>query len=55
MSHYLVRQVEATPNIEVRLGTEVVDGGGDGWLDHLVLRDARTEAWRPSAPTRCSS
>ena len=30
MSHYLVRQVEATPNIEVRDGTEVVDGGGDG-------------------------
>ena len=39
MSHYLVRQVEATPNIEVRLGTEVVGGGGDGWLEHLVLRD----------------
>jgi thioredoxin reductase (NADPH) len=39
MSHYLVRQVEETPNIEVRAGTEVVDGGGDGWLDHLVLRD----------------
>jgi thioredoxin reductase (NADPH) len=28
-----------TPNIEVRSGTEVIDGGGDGWLDHLVLRD----------------
>jgi thioredoxin reductase (NADPH) len=39
MSHYLVRQIEATPNVEVRTGTEVVDGGGDGWLDHLVLRD----------------
>ena len=39
MSHYLVRQVEATPNVEVRTGTEVVDGGGDGWLEHLVLRD----------------
>jgi thioredoxin reductase (NADPH) len=38
MSHYLVQQIEATPNIEVRTGTEVVDGGGDGWLDHLVLR-----------------
>ena len=33
MSHYLVRQLEATPNVEVRLGTEVVGGGGDGWLD----------------------
>jgi thioredoxin reductase (NADPH) len=39
MSHYLVREVEEAPNIEVRTGTEVVDGGGDGWLDHLVLRD----------------
>ena len=39
MSHYLVRQVEATPNLRVRLGTEIVGGGGDGWLNHLVLRD----------------
>ena len=39
MSHYLVRQIEATPNVDVRTGTEVVDGGGDGWLEHLVLRD----------------
>jgi thioredoxin reductase (NADPH) len=39
MSHYLIRQIEQTPNIDVRTGTEVVDGGGDGRLDHLVLRD----------------
>jgi thioredoxin reductase (NADPH) len=38
MSHYLIEQIEATPNIEVRTGTEVVDGGGDGRLEHLVLR-----------------
>ncbi|MCF6746644.1 pyridine nucleotide-disulfide oxidoreductase [Blastococcus sp. KM273128] len=44
MSHYLVHQVRETPNIEVRTGTEVVDGGGDGWLDHLVLRDRATGA-----------
>jgi len=48
MSHYLVRQVEITPNIDVRLRTEVVGGGGDseGWLEHLVLRsrdDGATE------------
>ncbi|RFU21133.1 NAD(P)/FAD-dependent oxidoreductase [Geodermatophilus marinus] len=42
MSHYLVRQVEETPGIEVRTGTEVVGGGGDGRLDHLVLRDRGT-------------
>jgi thioredoxin reductase (NADPH) len=39
MSHYLVRQVEATPKLQVRLGTEIVGGGGDGWLEQLVLRD----------------
>jgi thioredoxin reductase (NADPH) len=38
MSHYLVRQLEATPNVQVRLATEVVDGGGDSRLEHLVLR-----------------
>jgi thioredoxin reductase (NADPH) len=38
MSHYLVRQVEGAPNVEVRLGTEVVGGGGEGRLEHLVLR-----------------
>jgi thioredoxin reductase (NADPH) len=38
MSHYLVRQVEATPRLQVRLGTEIVGGGGDGWLEQLVLR-----------------
>ncbi len=43
MSDYLVRQIEAAPNVEVRTGTEVVDGGGDGWLDHLVLRDRAGE------------
>jgi len=40
MSHYLVTQVEGTPNLEVLLETEVVGGGadGEGWLEHLVLR-----------------
>jgi thioredoxin reductase (NADPH) len=48
MSHYLVTQVEATPNIDVRLGTEVVGGGAgeDGWLESLTIRshaDGATE------------
>jgi thioredoxin reductase (NADPH) len=44
MSHYLARHIEATPNIEVRVRTEVVGGGGDdGWLRHLVLREAGGE------------
>jgi len=38
MSHYLVQTIEATPNIVVRTGTTVVDGGGAGRLERLVLR-----------------
>jgi thioredoxin reductase (NADPH) len=44
MSHYLVRQIEATANIDVRTRAEVVDGGGDGRLERLVLRDRSTGA-----------
>jgi thioredoxin reductase (NADPH) len=44
MSDYLVRQVEATGNIQSRLGCEVVGGGGDGRLDHLVLRDIASKS-----------
>ena len=39
MSHYLVQEVQATPNVEVRTGTAVVGGGGDGHLQYLVLRE----------------
>ena len=39
MSDYLAREVEAAPNLQVRLRTEIVGGGGDGWLEHLVLHD----------------
>jgi thioredoxin reductase (NADPH) len=50
MSHYLAREVQATPNLEVRLGTEIIGGGGeDGWLDHLVLRD-RTSGQEETVP-----
>lgn len=42
MSQYLVREVEATPRLRVRLGTEIVGGAGNGWLEHLVLRDVVT-------------
>ena len=43
MSHYLVQAIEATPNVEVRTGTTVVGGGGDGRLQQLVLRDGSGE------------
>ena len=44
MSQYLVDVIEARPNIEVRLEAEVVGGGGDGRLDHLIVRDRRSGA-----------
>lgn len=40
MSHYLIDQVERARNVEVRLGTEVVGGGGEGRLERLQLRRA---------------
>jgi thioredoxin reductase (NADPH) len=39
MSDYLVRELAETPNIEVRLGTGVVAGAGDGRLERITLRD----------------
>ncbi|MEU6079134.1 FAD-dependent oxidoreductase [Streptomyces sp. NPDC047108] len=39
VSAYLVRAIEAMPNIVVRSRTEVIDGGGEGHLEHLTLRD----------------
>jgi thioredoxin reductase (NADPH) len=39
MSDYLVAELAETPNIQVRLGTEVVDGGGAGRLERITLRD----------------
>jgi thioredoxin reductase (NADPH) len=46
MSAYLIKEMEAAENIDVRLNTRVVDGGGEGRLEHLVLEDClsgRTE------------
>jgi response regulator RpfG family c-di-GMP phosphodiesterase len=42
MSDYLVKQIQATPNISVRLRTEVVDGQGSGRLERLTLHDGRS-------------
>jgi thioredoxin reductase (NADPH) len=44
MSDYMVRKVQATPNITVRLHTEVVDGHGRRRLEGLTLRDRHTGA-----------
>jgi thioredoxin reductase (NADPH) len=42
MSQYLRDEIEAAPNIEVRYSTEVVDGSGERYLEHLTLRDDST-------------
>ena len=40
MSEYLIKEIEASENIEVRFNTQAVDGGGEGRLEHLVLEDS---------------
>ena len=42
MSQYLIREIEAAPNIDVRYRTEVAGGGGDGRLEQLRLRHRDT-------------
>jgi thioredoxin reductase (NADPH) len=40
MSRYLIKEIEAEENVEVRTNTRVVDGGGQGRLEHLALEDS---------------
>jgi len=39
MSDYLIRQIEAAPNVDVRYRCEVAGGGGTGHLEQLLLRN----------------
>ena len=39
MSRYLIERIDATPNIEIRCGSEVAAATGDGHLESLTLRD----------------
>jgi thioredoxin reductase (NADPH) len=39
MSDYLIRQIEAAPNVDVRYRCEVAGGGGGGHLEQLLLRN----------------
>ncbi len=48
MSKYLIDQIEATPNITVETGTEVVAMGGNGHLECLTLKTPQGEEARPS-------
>ncbi|MGV9497936.1 FAD-dependent oxidoreductase [Streptomyces sp. NPDC003642] len=42
MSHYLIQQIEESPNIRVRARTVVEEAHGDGHLERLTLRDVDT-------------
>ena len=53
MSDYLVRKVQATPNVAV-LHTEVVDGHGRQRLEGLTLRDRLRARPGEVPPRRCS-
>jgi thioredoxin reductase (NADPH) len=44
MSDYLVTEISKTPNIDVRLRTEIFDGGGRTHLETLTLRNRDSDA-----------
>jgi len=46
MSDYLIREINAAPNVEVTHHVEVVDGAGADHLDSLVLQDRQSGARR---------
>ena len=46
MSDYLIREIDAAPNVDVLYGVQVVDGGGTDRLESLVLEDRQTGARR---------
>ena len=43
MSDYLVKEIEAAQNIDVRFNIRVMDGGGEGRLERLVLKDSASD------------
>jgi thioredoxin reductase (NADPH) len=42
MSDYLIRDLQRTPNVDVRFNVEVADGAGEPRLETLTLRDLVT-------------
>jgi thioredoxin reductase (NADPH) len=44
MSRYLIETLVATPNVDVRLRTDVSGGEGRGRLERIVLRDVESGA-----------
>ena len=51
MSDYLVQQIRSTPNVQVKLGAEVVGGDGDERMATLQVRD-RTSGAVETLPAR---
>jgi thioredoxin reductase (NADPH) len=49
MSKYLIDQIEATPNITVETGTEVIGMGGETHLECLTLKTSRGEEARQAS------
>jgi thioredoxin reductase (NADPH) len=49
MSQYLIDEIEASPRITVLPTSEIVDGGGEGWLKEVVVAD-RTTGERRTLP-----
>ncbi|WP_206184666.1 FAD-dependent oxidoreductase [Thermoactinospora rubra] len=43
MSHYLIEQIAALPNIQVHLATQVTGASGDGHLERLTISEAGRE------------
>jgi thioredoxin reductase (NADPH) len=46
MSDYLIREIDAAPNVDVRYHLQVADGTGTGHLESLVLEDTASGARR---------
>jgi thioredoxin reductase len=46
MSDYLIREIDAAPNVDVQYGVQVVDGTGTDHLESLVLEDSKTRVPR---------
>ena len=49
LSEYLLEQIGAAENVEIRLNTRITDGGGDGQLEYLLLEDSASGACQDSA------
>ena len=46
MSRYLIERIEQTPNVSVHPHTTVIDAGGTGHVEWIVLRDTKTNETR---------